>query len=137
MTTLVEIGFTHNFINCIVAARAGIALGKRDGVPVIVANDDTMAYRGFAPNVYETRILRKTHVPVSDTVSDTDTPRILPDTYPTRITDLCELKILINIWILVGYLRDTWRIPHHQGWTYIHWSEGTCPYSNCTNYELS
>ena len=34
---------------------------------------------------YETWILRKAHVPVSDTVSDTDTSRIHPDTYPTRI----------------------------------------------------
>jgi len=34
---------------------------------------------------YDTRILRKTHVPVSDTVSDTRTPRILPDTYPVSI----------------------------------------------------
>jgi len=37
---------------------------------------------------YETCILHKTHVPVSDTVSDTDTPRIRPDMYPRRIGEI-------------------------------------------------
>ena len=36
----------------------------------------------FTP--YETRILHKTHVPVSDT----DTPRIRPDMYPRRIGEI-------------------------------------------------
>ena len=39
---------------------------------------------------YDTRILRKTHVLVSDTVSDTRTPRILSDTYPESIGNLCD-----------------------------------------------
>jgi hypothetical protein len=41
---------------------------------------------------YDVRILLKIHIPVSDTVSDTDTPRILLDTYPRRIGNSCEFK---------------------------------------------
>jgi hypothetical protein len=41
---------------------------------------------------YDARILHKTHVPVSDTVSDTDTPRILPDMYRRRIGYFCIFK---------------------------------------------
>jgi hypothetical protein len=41
---------------------------------------------------YDVRILHKTHVPVSDTVSDTDTSRILPDTYRRRIGYFCRFK---------------------------------------------
>jgi hypothetical protein len=41
---------------------------------------------------YDAWILLKIHVPVSDTVSDTDTPRILLDTYLRRIENSCEFK---------------------------------------------
>ena len=53
---------------------------------------------------YDTRILRKTHVPVSDTVSDTRTPRILPDTYPVSIGLFRYFQIIKINRILVGYL---------------------------------
>jgi hypothetical protein len=41
---------------------------------------------------YDAWILLKTHVPVSDTVSDTSTLRILPDTYSRHIGNSCEFK---------------------------------------------
>jgi hypothetical protein len=49
------------------------------------------AHGGVAA-AYDARILLKIHVPVSDTVSDTDTPRILLDTYPRRIGNSCKFK---------------------------------------------
>lgn len=49
--------------------------------------EDHTGFAQFGPCVvtYDARILRKTHVPVSDAVSDTDTARIRPDTYPRCI----------------------------------------------------
>lgn len=43
-------------------------------------------------HAYDARILLKIHVPVSDTVLDTDTSRILLDTYPRCIGNFCEFK---------------------------------------------
>ena len=67
-----------------------------------------------APRVssYDTRILRKTHVPVSDTVSDTRTPRILPDTYPVSLGLFRYFQIIkINriSWDICRYLSDTFK----------------------------
>ena len=56
---------------------------------------------------YDTRILHKTHVLVSDTVSDTRTPRILPDTYLVSIGKLCDFQIIKINWILLRYPTDT------------------------------
>ena len=60
---------------------------------------------------YDTRIPRKTHVPVSDTVSDTRTPRILSDTYPVSIGNLCDFQIIKMNRILLRSLTDTCGIP--------------------------
>ena len=54
--------------------------------------------------IYDTRILRKTHVPVSDTISDTRTPRILPDMYPVIIGLFRYFQIIKINRILMGYL---------------------------------
>ena len=54
--------------------------------------------------IYDTRILRKTHVPVSDNVSDTCTPRILPDTYSVSIGLFRYFQIIKINRILMGYL---------------------------------
>ena len=54
----------------------------------------------FPVLTYDTWILRKTHIPVSDT----RTPRILPDTYPVSIGLFRYFQIIKINQILVGYL---------------------------------
>jgi len=61
----------------------------------------------YIPKRLFTRILRKTHVPVSDT----RTPRILPDTYPVNIGNLCDFQIIKMNRILLRSLTDTCGIP--------------------------
>ena len=61
------------------------------------------SFPGVRAGIYDTRILRKTHVPVSDTVSDTDTPRIRPDTYPGRIERFRHFQLIKITRILMGY----------------------------------
>ena len=84
---------------------------RRRGVQVVSsarpAEEDSPPPTSMAS--YDTRILRKTHVPVSDTVSDTRTPRILPDTYPVSIGLFRYFQIIKINRILVGYLSDTFK----------------------------
>jgi hypothetical protein len=49
---------------------------------------------GLGISSYDERTLHKTHVPVSDTVSDTDTSWILSDKYLIRIEYFCNYKYI-------------------------------------------
>ena len=80
----------------------------------------------YIPKRLFTRILRKTHVPVSDT----RTPRILPDTYPVNIGNLCDFQIIKMNRILLRYLTDTCGIP----WNW--YSFATFKSNLCSNSRL-